>query len=138
MRLAEFASAQDQLELWRLISDEVWATLNAQTQQQAHQAQQQAWTAAQQKRVMKPKRRVASKVTIPSPPPPKPLPKPKPLYPAKPTTDSPGNKGQTSQLSANSMKPISSVASKGMATRGIAKMNAPADMSNSRNKPAQS
>ena len=138
MRLAEFASAQDQLELWRLISDEVWATLNAQTQQQAHQAQQQAWTAAQQKRVMKPKKRVASNVTIPSPPPSKPLPKPKPLYPAKSTAAKPSNSAQTAQQKVKSIKPISPVASKGMATRGIAKMNASADMSNLRNKPAQS
>lgn len=76
MRLAEFTSAQDQLALWKLISDNVWRSINS-------QAQQQAQAAAQQKRVVKPKAKVASKVKIPRAPAPKPLPQPKPLYPAK-------------------------------------------------------
>lgn len=76
MRLAEFTSAQDQLALWKLISDTVWSSINA-------QATQQAKAAAQQKRVMKPKTRVSNKVKIPKPAPPKPFPKPRPLITSK-------------------------------------------------------
>ena len=34
MRLEEFANAQDQLDLWKLVSDAVWAGINTQGQQQ--------------------------------------------------------------------------------------------------------
>ena len=44
MRLEEFANAQDQLDLWRLVSDAVWAGINTQRQQQ-----QQAQVATQSK-----------------------------------------------------------------------------------------
>jgi hypothetical protein len=38
MRLEEFASAEDQLNLWKLVSDAVWAGINTQRQQQAQAA----------------------------------------------------------------------------------------------------
>ena len=38
MRLEEFANAQDQLDLWKLVSDAVWAGINTQGQQQAQMA----------------------------------------------------------------------------------------------------
>ena len=102
MRLGEFTSAADQLALWKLISDTVWRSINA-------QAQQQAQVAAQQKRVMKPKTRVASKVKIPRAPAAKPLPQPKPLYPAKapaakavPAPQATANKRITGQSMAKS------------------------------------
>ena len=34
MRVEEFANAQDQLDLWKKVSDAVWAGINAQRQQQ--------------------------------------------------------------------------------------------------------
>ena len=40
MRLEEFANAQDQLDLWKLVSDAVWAGINTQRQQQAQMAAQ--------------------------------------------------------------------------------------------------
>ena len=82
MRLVEFTSAEEQLALWRLISDTVWSSISA-------QAKQQARVADQQKRILKPKKKVASKVKIQTPPPPKPFPQPKPLYPAKVKGSSP-------------------------------------------------
>jgi len=78
MRLVEFASPTDQIELWKFISDTVWSSINTQAQKQAQQA-------AQQKRVMKPKKKLASEVKISTPPPPKLLTKPKPAM-KKPTT----------------------------------------------------
>lgn len=38
MRVEEFANAQDQLDLWKKVSDAVWAGINAQRQQQAQLA----------------------------------------------------------------------------------------------------
>ena len=40
MKLEEFASAQDQLDLWKLVSDAVWAGINTQRQQQDQMAAQ--------------------------------------------------------------------------------------------------
>ena len=42
MRLIEFASAEEQLGLWRIISDKVWAELKALSLQQTQAAQQAA------------------------------------------------------------------------------------------------
>ena len=44
MRLEEFANAQDQLDLWKLVSDAVWAGINTQGQQQQQQVQAQVAT----------------------------------------------------------------------------------------------
>ena len=122
MRLVEFTSAADQLALWKLISDTVWSSINA-------QAKQQGQVAAQQKRVMKPKKKVASKIKIPRPPAAKPLPQPKPLYPEKavPAPQAWGNKRITGQSTAKSPNPSTAKIDAGSGTRGIATMNAPAN-----------
>ena len=127
MRLIEFASAADQLALWKLISDTVWRSINT-------QAQQQARVAAQQKRVVKPKKKVASKVKIPRAPAAKPLPQPKPLYPAKtpaakavPAPQAKASKRLTAQSTAKSPNPSTAKVDGGQVTRGIATMNAPAN-----------
>ena len=60
MRLAEFASAQDQLTLWKLISDTVWSRLSTQSQSTPLPAQArptprpQAKPAPQRKSISKP------------------------------------------------------------------------------------
>lgn len=46
MRLNEFASAQDQIALWRLVSDSVWASISQQAEQEQ---QERAAKAAQSK-----------------------------------------------------------------------------------------
>ena len=134
MRLVEFTSAADQLALWKLISDTVWSSINA-------QAKQQAQAAAQQKRVTKPKKKVASKVKIPRPPAAKPFPQPKPLYPLKtqavPAPQALGNKRLTSQSTAKSPNPSTAKVDAGPGARGIATMNAPTVTSNLRTKSEQ-
>ena len=127
MRLIEFTSAADQLALWKLISDTVWSSINT-------QAQQQARVAAQQKRITKPKKKLASKVKIPRAPAAKPLPQPKPLYPAKapaakavPAPQAKASKRLTAQSTAKSPNPSTAKVDAGAVTRGIATMNAPAN-----------
>ena len=77
MRLIEFASAEEQLGLWRIISDKVWAELKALSIQQTQAAQQAAimQTGARAKRATG-----AVKPTKPA----KPTRPTKPAKPAKP------------------------------------------------------
>ena len=72
MRLVEFASAEEQIALWKLISDSVWQSLSAQQRQEAEQKQAQ--------KLRKPKSAARKKpVAIPpSPPAPKPMPQAQP------------------------------------------------------------
>ena len=69
MRLEEFANAEDQLELWTLVTQSVITAIDTQRQQQAHeQARKQAQS----------KKRGASRgpskaIPIPTPPPPRPM-----------------------------------------------------------------
>ena len=42
MRLIEFASAQDQIALWRLVSDSVWASISLQAEQERKQRAEKA------------------------------------------------------------------------------------------------
>lgn len=83
MRLIEFASAEEQLGLWRIISDKVWAELKALSLQQTQAAQQAAimQTGARAKRATG-----AVKPTKPAKPtrPSKPAKPTKPAKPAKP------------------------------------------------------
>ena len=74
MRLEEFANAQDQLSLWKLVSDAVWAGINTQRQQQVQMAAQaKAQPKTQAKRVGT-KGSTAKPIKIPVPPaPPKPV-----------------------------------------------------------------
>jgi hypothetical protein len=78
MRFMEIANPEDQLALWRLISDNVWSAVMTQAKQAASQKAQAAATPKQKK--IKPKK------AIPKPPP---APKPKPPTPKPPPAKSP-------------------------------------------------
>ena len=75
MRLVEFADAEEQLALWKLVSDNVWKAI-------AQQAAEREEKARQAKLKPKAPKAAAPPEPIPALPPP-PLPKPKPLYPNK-------------------------------------------------------
>ena len=76
MRLEEFANAQDQLDLWKLVSDAVWAGINTQRQQDQIAAQPKAQPKAQAKG-SGPKGSKVKPIKIPVPrAPPKPVPQP--------------------------------------------------------------
>ena len=110
MRLEEFANAQDQLDLWKLVSDAVWAGINTQRQQQQAQAQVAAQSKAQPKTRAKragAKGRTAKPIKIPVPKAlPKALPKPVPA-PQKPAPAAAiaKSKGQVAALAAAPLKP---------------------------------
>ena len=78
MRFMEIANPEDQLALWRLISDNVWSAVMAQAKQAAAEKAQAAATPKPKK--FKPKK------PIPKPPP---APKPKPPAPKPPPARSP-------------------------------------------------
>ncbi len=78
MRFTEIANAEDQLALWRLISDNVWSSVMAQAKEQERLKAQAAATP-------KPKR-VKTKKIVPKKPP---APKPKPPTPKPPQAKSP-------------------------------------------------
>jgi hypothetical protein len=84
MRFNEIANADDQLALWRLISDNVWSAVMAQAkEQERQQAALRAKAAATPK--PKPKRIKPQKPAPKKPPAPKPkLPAPKPPPPKSP------------------------------------------------------
>ena len=78
MRFNEIASADDQLALWRLISDNVWSAVLA-------QAKEQERLKAQAAAIPKPKRIKPKKIVPKKPPAPKPKsPAPKPPPPKSP------------------------------------------------------
>jgi hypothetical protein len=84
MRLLEFASAEEQMALWKLVSDGVWSAIAQQArQQEAERAEKARQAKARAK--SKPKSAAPLPEPIPALPPP-PLPKPKPLYPNKLTS----------------------------------------------------
>jgi len=100
MRLTEFTSADEQLALWKLISDAVWTSINAQRQKQLQQQQQaqskkQAATATRKKPLTKAKPKPI-KIPTPKPPPPqrKPAPKPSPNNKATPQQAHPPSTAQ--------------------------------------------
>lgn len=108
MRLREFASAEEQMALWRLVSDNVWASIGQQVKQER---QQRAEKAAQAK--VKAKRKPNAKrgksigaVPLPTSVPitkPK-LPKPKLAHTTKPdslTAKQPSKLANTNGVSAN-------------------------------------
>ena len=53
MRLIEFANAEEQLALWKLINDNVWAAIHAQAQEQAKQRAEQEYKKKKGKRASK-------------------------------------------------------------------------------------
>ena len=67
MRIFEIASAEEQLALWKLISDNVWSTIS---QQARTEAQQRAAAAAKSR--LKPKKAKRPKKPARVPVPPKP------------------------------------------------------------------
>ena len=79
MRIFEIASAEDQLALWKLISDNVWTTIS---QQARIEAQQKAAEAAKSR--LKPKKPKKLKKPPRAPAPPKPKPANKSAVPARP------------------------------------------------------
>jgi hypothetical protein len=83
MRIFEIASAEEQLALWKLISDSVWTTIS---QQARTEAQQRAAAAAKSRQ--KPKKPKKLKKPPRAPAPPKPQPQNKSAVPARPQTAS--------------------------------------------------
>ena len=79
MRIFEIASAEEQLALWKLISDNVWSTIS---QQARTEAQQRAAAAAKSR--IKPKKAKKPKKPLRVPVPPKPKPQNKSAVPSKP------------------------------------------------------
>jgi len=71
MRINEIADAEEQIALWRLVSDNVWSAIHTQAEEQARQR-----AAAEQQRKLKPKRGRNGSVAHTSPPPKSPAPKP--------------------------------------------------------------
>ena len=72
MRINEIASAEDQMALWRLVSDSVWQAIETQRQQQAQEEQAKAAKAKLKPRGgRKGKSRSAAPIAAPKPPPPK-------------------------------------------------------------------
>ena len=68
MRIDEFASAEEQMALWKLVNDKVWQAIDAQRQQQAQAAQAKAAKAKLKPR--KGRKGDRGKLSIPMPPPP--------------------------------------------------------------------
>ena len=88
MRINEIADAEEQIALWRLVSDNVWSAIHTQAEEQAKQR-----AAAEQQRKLKPKRGRKGSVAHTPPPPKSPAPKPK-------ATDKPPTPTATSNKSA--------------------------------------
>ena len=104
MRLEEFANAQDQLDLWKLVSDAVWAGINTQRQQQDQMAAQPKTQPKTQAKRAGPKGSKVKPIKIPVPrAPPKPVPPPqqKPAQAAAITK----SKGQVAAPAAAPLKP---------------------------------
>jgi hypothetical protein len=68
MRIDEFASAEEQMALWKLVNDNVWQAIETQRQQQAQAAQAKAAKAKLKPR--KGRKGGRGKLSIPMPPPP--------------------------------------------------------------------
>ena len=64
MRLVEFASAEEQLALWKLVSDSVWTAISVQAKQQAKAAKQRK---AKTKRTIRQSSVPAQPVPMPKP-----------------------------------------------------------------------
>ena len=73
MRINEFANAEEQLALWKLISDGVWTAVRTQAEQQARANAERA----QQAKTKKPTSKRSKSAKAPYAPPPPPLSKPK-------------------------------------------------------------
>ena len=104
MRLEEFANAQDQLDLWKLVSDAVWAEINTQRQQQDQMAAQPKAQPKTKAKGSGPKGSKTKPIKIPVPrAPPKPVPPPQ-QKPAQAATIT-KSKGQVAAPAAAPLKP---------------------------------
>ena len=104
MRLEEFANAQDQLDLWKLVSDAVWAGINTQRQQQDQMAAQPKAQPKTQAKGSGPKGSKVKPIKIPVPrAPPKPVPPPQ-QKPAQAAAIA-KSKGQVAAPAAAPLKP---------------------------------
>jgi lipoprotein-anchoring transpeptidase ErfK/SrfK len=86
MRIYEFANAEEQLALWKLVSDNMWQALSTQAQQQARAEAERALQAKAKKRTSK---RSSAKAPYAPPPPSLPKavhPKPTPTHVKQPTS----------------------------------------------------
>ncbi len=83
MRLYEFASAEEQLALWKLISDKTWAAIQQQAEQQAREKAERAAKAKSTKSKKMRGGRTSLPLSIPNSTPPK-----LPPAPQEKTTDS--------------------------------------------------
>ena len=103
MRLLEFASAEEQMALWRLVSDSVWASISQQAEQERQErAAKAAQTKTSRKRLGKSMRKSSSS---PAPTIAPTLPSAKPLTPnAKP------NVAQTGAAKAGNTPAVANVA----------------------------
>ena len=104
MKLEEFASAQDQLDLWKLVSDAVWAGINTQRQQQVQMAAQPKAQPKTQAKRTGAKGSTAKPIKIPvpkAPPKPVPVPQQKPAQAAAIAK----SKGQVAAPAAAPLKP---------------------------------
>ena len=90
MRIFEIASAEEQLALWKLISDNVWSTISQQARTEAQQR-----VAAAAKSRLKPKKAKRPKKPARVPVPPKPKPQNKSAVPARPQIASQPARTQT-------------------------------------------
>ena len=77
MRLVEFASAEEQMALWKLVSDSIWQSIAVQVKQERQQKAKKA-------RQAKAKRPVRTQANVPKPVPIAPTQQPKPQAVAKP------------------------------------------------------
>ena len=93
MRIFEIASAEEQLALWKLISDNVWSTISHQARTEA---QQRAAAAAKSR--LKPKKAKRPKKPARVPVPHKLKPQNKSAVPARPQTASQSARTQTRSL----------------------------------------
>ncbi len=100
MRIFEIASAEDQLALWKLISDNVWTTIS---QQARTEAQQKAAQAAKSR--LKPKRPKKLKKPPRAPAPPKPKTANKSAVPTKPQNPIQTARGQIRSAPMPSRQP---------------------------------
>ena len=82
MRLIEFADAEEQLALWKLINDNVWSAIYAQAQEQAKQRAEQEYKKKKGKRSRKGGRVAVAPSPVKLPPPKPPTLANKPPTPA--------------------------------------------------------
>ena len=99
MRIVEFASAEEQLALWKLVSDNVWGAIS---QQAKAEAEQKALKKAQAKKAPKRKGMGMPPPKFVPPPPKLPTPKPNPqLSTAKPATPTQAKGGGVAGVQPN-------------------------------------